>query len=297
MIVYNSDYVLNECLESILNYGPLLVTEGPCGYWANHKIEPDWTRFILESYWDYGQGIKKIKHGVWTEKDQMQNAVMDYVPRGTTHMFLVDSDEVWDGRNIERIAELIEEYDYDSMDFTADSFFGGFDHILTGFERSFPVTRVQRYYEGARWKTHRPPTILSPQGKPWKKHRHCSMQTTLAQGITMHHYSYVFPSQARMKHKYYSYYMPGITIPNYVDEVFMPWVIGNEKQRKAIEKKWKGVHNFIPSYRKDLCYPQKYEGEHPASISNNMKNLKLRLQKEIECEIQNMKNGSSGKIC
>ena len=61
MIVYNSDYVLGESLRSVLNFGPLLVTEGPCGYWAKHQqaLKPDNTIDILFDHMDYGHGIHK----------------------------------------------------------------------------------------------------------------------------------------------------------------------------------------------------------------------------------------------
>ena len=88
-----------------------------------------------------------------------------------------------------------------------------------------------------------------------------------------------------MKHQYYSHYAKGITIPNYVDEVFIPWVIGSLEEQRAIEKKWKGVHNFTPSYRKE-CYPEFYFGEHPEEIEESMPELQKRLDLEIECEIE-----------
>ena len=283
MIVYNSDYVLGECLRSALPFGPMLVTEGPCGYWAEHPMKADNTMDILEAHKDYGQGILQIKRGVWTEKDQMSNALMDKVPMGTTHVFVVDADEVWRERDLKYIEQMISLKDYDSMDFVADSFFGGFDHILTGFERDFPVTRIQRWYPGAVWKTHRPPTIEVLRGSrtTMKDLIHASVKDTLSAHITMPHYSYVFPSQAEMKHIYYSHYQPGITIPDYVERVFLPWMRGNDAEKQAIESIWDGVHNFIPTYRKS-CRTMPFNGEHPEEIQKSMPELRKRLQQELD---------------
>ena len=58
-----------------------------------------------------------------------------------------------------------------------------------------------------------------------------------------------------------------------------------KRQQEVIEKKWKGVHNFTPSYRKD-CYPEFYFGEHPEEIEDSMPELLERLNLEIECEIE-----------
>lgn len=284
MIVYNSDYVLGECLRSVLPFGPMLVTEGPCGYWAEHPMEADNTVDILEAHKDYGQGILQMKRGVWKEKDQMSNALMGKVPMGTTHVFVVDSDEVWREKDMKYIEYMMQDLNFDSMDFVADSFFGGFDHILTGFERDFPVTRIQRWYPGAVWKTHRPPTITAALGSKttWKDLNHASAEFTYKERITMPHYSYVFPSQAEMKHIYYSHYNPGITIPDYVERVFLPWMRGNDAEKQAIESIWDGVHNFIPTYRKS-CKTMPFNGEHPEEIQKNMPELQKRLQRELEC--------------
>jgi len=282
MIVFNSDYVLGESLRSILPFGPLVVTAGPCGYWreAGYKTSTDNTNNILDAHRDFGRGIIDIVHGQFSEKDEMMNATAHLVPEDTTHVFMVDSDEVWRKRDIEKIIGLLENGRYDSVGFTADSFFGGFDYILGGFERDFEVIRIQRWYKGARWATHRPPTVLSPLGQPWATQRHLGAKETLQLGITMPHYSYVFPSQVAMKHVYYSHYAPGITIPNYPDEVFLPWVMGDEKKRAEIEEKWSGVHNFVPQYR-GPCFTMPFNGEHPKEIENNIEELKDRIAREV----------------
>lgn len=282
MIVFNSDYVLRESLRSVLPFGPLVVTEGPCGYWrdAGYKTSTDGTNDILNAHRDFGHGIIGVVHGQFSEKDEMMNASAHLVPEDTTHVFMVDSDEVWRKHDIEKIIGLLESGEYDSMGFTADSFFGGFDHILGGFERDFEVIRIQRWYKGARWATHRPPTVLSPLGQPWAALRHLSAKETLRLGITMPHYSYVFPSQVAMKHVYYSHYAPGITIPDYPNEVFLPWVTGDDNQRKEIEKRWSGVHNFVPEYR-GPCFTMPFNGDHPSEIGENIERLKSRIAQEI----------------
>lgn len=285
LIVFQSDFVLGECLRSVLPYGPMVVTEGPCGYWRDQKFSTstDQTNAILEAHKDYGQGIIGVKRGQFPEKDAMVNASIDLIPKDTTHLFVVDSDEVWREEDMEVILASLEEYNLDSMAFFADSFFGGFERILTGFERDFEVIRIQRWYPGAKWKTHRPPTILSKDGRPWKDKRHFDASRMLQAGVTMPHYSYVFPSQAKMKHDYYSHYSPGITIPDYYQKVFLPWCRGDAAQKAAIEHQWRGVHNFVPSYRGD-CYSTLFEGTHPEEIVKSLPKLQDRFSQELTCE-------------
>ena len=283
MIVYNSDYVLGEALRSVLSVAPMVVTEGPCGYWARTGAETsdDRTNAILEAHSDYGKGIIGIVHGQFLEKDEMVRASEHLIPKDTTHVFVVDSDEVWRSADLRHVISLLQEWDLDSMGFTADSFFGGFDRILTGFERDFEVIRIQRWYPGATWSTHRPPTVVDPFGRPWAQARHMGHTETLRRGISMPHYSYTFPKQAWMKHLYYSGYSPGITIKDYPTKVFLPWVEGDGEQRHRIEKEWKGVHNFIPSYR-GKCFTEQFTGKHPEEIMYSMPELIERFDPEVE---------------
>ena len=282
MIVFNSDHVLGEALRSVLPFGPLVVTEGPCGYWKQqeHTTSTDQTNAILEEHEHYGQGILGVVRGQFVEKDAMVNASVKLVPDDTTHIFVVDADEVWRKQDLKRVIETLDYFNADSMSFIADSFFGGFDRIMTGFERDYKVTRIQRWYPGAWWATHRPPTIKDPQGRPYQLSTHIDAMAMLAMGVTMPHYSYTFPSQAVNKHLYYSHYQPGITIPNYPAEVFMPWVRGTDEERQEIEKRWKGVHNFIPSYRKE-SFTEPFVGKHPQEIENNREKLQQRIQEEL----------------
>ena len=279
MIVYNSDYVLAESLESVLPFGPLVVTEGPCGYWKDqgHTTSTDATNAILDRY---AADLVGVVHGQFAEKDAMVNASVHLVPEDTTHLFVVDSDEVWRAEDLRKVVALLEETEADSMSFIADSFFGGLDHILTGFERDYKVVRVQRFYPGARWATHRPPTIVDPLGRPYGSLNHVDAMVLYAMGVTMPHYSYVFPSQAAMKHAYYSHYAPGITIPDYPTAVFVPWVRGSAPERATLEQRYRGVHNFVPDYRGD-CYTEPFTGQHPRAIEERRDEIEARIQAEL----------------
>ena len=105
----------------------------------------------------------------------------------------------------------------------------------------------------------------------------------------MYHYSYVFADQVFQKVKYYTdtlgklskaKYGKSIFINNYFNNIWLPWVLGNKQQRLTIENKYKGVHEFTPSYRKD-CYTVPFKIKHPKIIQDNMPKLIKKFNKQL----------------
>ena len=72
-------------------------------------------------------------------------------------------------------------------------------------------------------------------------------------------------------------------IDNYFDNVYLPWVTGDENTKNLIQTTYRGVHEFVPRVRGD-CFAQPFYGKHPESITNNFETLKQRFDVElIEC--------------
>lgn len=277
MIVFNSDWVLEPVLETITQFGPIVVAEGPVGYWQEqgYTTSTDRTNEILAKYVPEDM----IVHGQWPEKDDMVNACMHLVPEDTTHVWAVDSDEVYDPDEMARIVNLVESFGLDSVSFNMHSFYGGFHHVMTGYEAQFEVHRIQRWYPGAVWSTHRPPTILTPSGlRPRDGPNHINA-SEMGDPVYFYHYSYVFPRQMEMKAQYYCAYTNGATIPNYFEEVYLPWVTGTDEQRKTIEDKWQGVHDFLPRNRGD-CFTKPFQW-HPPAIEKRLPELQQRFDDEL----------------
>ena len=168
MIVFNGDAVLREALEPLLSLGPVVVAEGPVAYYGKQgwATSTDCTNEILREMLP----ADRVVHGRWFEKDDQMNATKSLIPEDTTHVWMVDSDEVWKPRDLEAVLGELDSWD--SVSFKPITFFGGFDRVLTGFEQRFVWYRVQRWYPGAQWLAHRPPTVLSPEGRPWRDYRH-----------------------------------------------------------------------------------------------------------------------------
>lgn len=273
MIVFNADAFLEPVLRTIKPFGNVVVTEGPVKYFADRgaTTSTDRTNEILARLLP----ASAVVRGQWEEKTEMMAAAEHLIPPDTTHVWMVDADEVWPIPVIQTMLSTLEHYD--SVSFKPYSFFGGFNRYLTGFEEAFDWVRIQRWYPGARWATHRPPTVNAPDGRPWRKHRH------LACPERFYHYSYVMPAAVRAKTEYYGSWGMG-TIPDYFNTVYLPWVVARSKQeRQAIEDRYKGVHEWLPTRRGD-CYTTEFTGQHPPLIASRLPEYKARINKELlEC--------------
>lgn len=271
MLVYNGDYVLRECLQSILPYGKVIVAEGAVSYFRDRgypATSTDNTNAILEEM----VGENNIVRDLWDEKDSMMRATIPLVPEDTTHLWMVDSDEVWRSEDIESVKSHL--YQWDSVAFKPETFYGGFDRILSGFETSFVWYRIQRWQLGLTWQTHRPPTILCPDdGGPWREHLHWDAPFRFA------HYSYVWASQVKSKSEYYS--TRSNCIPAYFNDVWLRWVLGNSLTKHLVEEEYDGVHEWIPSNRGE-CRTVPFLGQHPKVIQDAMPRLVERFNRELE---------------
>lgn len=278
LIVFNDDHILDEVLTTVEQYGTVVAAEGPAGVWTKvgFKESTDNTLSILAAH-----GVKTIS-GQWATKDDMCNGYMSLVDDDTDFLWMIDADEVYKPEDIEQILELLEHKQYDSVGFRLYSFWGGFDHTIGGFEENFETHRIQRYYPGARWTTHRPPTILSPEdGKPWREHRHLGYLSVDSLGIRIYHYSHVFPFQVRQKSLFYYLRAPHRTIPNHFENVYMPWVTGDKDTRIRIEAIYQGVHDWLPDLR-GPTFTHLFEGTHPEIIQRNMSALIGKIVWELE---------------
>jgi hypothetical protein len=81
------------------------------------------------------------------------------------------------------------------------------------------------------------------------------------------------------KHTYYDATLPGVMIPDYLRKVYLPWVMGQD--REGIEAKYQGVHNFYPE-RRGPAFTKKFEGKHPYWIDRNMDVLKAKFSDQLK---------------
>jgi len=283
MIVLNGDQVLEETLASVYPYAhQILIAEGPVGYWQQqgYTTSVDGTNEILENFPDPENKIK-IVHSQYLEKDDQCNAYMEFLDDETDYIWNLDCDEVFKPEDIEKVINLLETEKYTSVGFKSVTFYGGFDKCLGGFEEGAEFMRIRKVYPGSYWQTHRPPTIAHKIDNPWPE-KHLNFDF-LAQkhGVRMYHYSYVFPDQVFNKLKYYKEYLSKDNcIDDYFNKVYLPWVTGGPDTKIEIEDRYRGVHEFKPSYR-GVCRTKKFEGEHPEIIKSNMEALEQKFEHQL----------------
>lgn len=287
MIVFEGDYVLKESLESVYPYAKqILIAEGPVKYWQERgrRTSTDKTNEILANFPDPENKIK-IVHGQFQEKDDQCKAYLQHIDNDIDYIWNLDSDEVFKGEDILKLYDILEKEKYTSVGVKSCSFYGGFNRVIGGFEeKTDNFLRVFKFYKGATWKTHRPPTIVAPPCMETLPTKHLDSDTLFDKyGIQMYHYSYVFPKQVANKIEYYKAKVSKSNcIDGYFEQVYMPWIcVKNDKERFDIESKYQGVHEFKPEVR-GPSFTKSFTSTHPASIQNNMKELAARFEKESQ---------------
>ena len=116
MIVFEGDYVLKEALESVYPYAEqILIAEGPVQFWQDRgrTTSTDNTNSILDNFPDPDNKITVV-HGKYKEKDEQCQAYMPYLKDDIDYIWNLDSDEVFKGEDIKKIAEILHEEKYTS---------------------------------------------------------------------------------------------------------------------------------------------------------------------------------------
>jgi hypothetical protein len=124
----------------------------------------------------------------------------------------VDIDEFYKPDDIRAImAMLIKDTTISAVSFDQIQFWGGFSSYfdswrLRGGMNTFH--RLFRWGPGYTYETHRPPTVLSPDGIDTRKIHWVSGAETARRGIRLYHYSFIFPQEVRRKSEYYARTFP-----------------------------------------------------------------------------------------
>lgn len=285
MIVFEGDYVLKQCLEQVYPFASqILIAEGPVSYWQRQgrTTSTDETNKILDEFPDPENKIK-IVHGQYGEKDEQCRAYMQHINDDIDYIWNLDSDEVYKTEDLKKMFDFLEAEQPTSVGIRSCSFYGGFDRYLTGFELNRDnFLRVFKYTKGSTWLTHRPPTIKYPEGSNIVL-KHIDSETLFNKtGIQMYHYSYVFPKQVHTKINYYKDSVSKQNcIDNYFDEIYLPWVLSDDSEKKFIESKYLGVHEFKAHVRGE-CYTEKFGFGHPEAITNDMTSLIDKFNKQLK---------------
>jgi len=284
IIVLNGDFLLRQVLDSIYPVAhSICIAEGSVSWWNENGIitSNDDTNKILSEYPDPENKIK-IVHGTWVEKTEQCQAWFELVPDDTDYVICNDSDEIHSYGNLIKLIDYLEKEQPISLGFKSDSFFGGFERVIGGFEALHDFIRVLKYFKGSKYHTHRQPCLSLNDNLIKGKHI-TGNQLFKDTGVTMWHGSYISPKQVYEKIQYYetAVISKGNCIPNYFKDVYLEWVNGCDTKRMAIENKWKGVQEFMPHTR-GACFTEKYKGKHPEIIMRDMSELITKFDKQLQ---------------
>lgn len=289
MIVLNGDHALKQSLQSIYNFADeIVIAEGPVKFWQDRGIKrsTDLTLEIIHNFHDPDRKIKLISSS-YSEKDEQFSAALSLMSKSPDYLLQVDSDEVWSEKSLLGLKNLLNDRKPISVGVHSNTFVGGFDRVITGFEeKTDNFLRVFKWEDGCRFITHRPPTIAYADGSMTRGRTHVdSDQARDFYEVSMCHYSYVWPSQVKSKIEYYKAKVSMQNcIPDFYESYWLPWTKSNDNNEKwDLERKILGMHEFKPEVR-GPAFTKNFSGDHPRSIIDSIDELKNRIQRELENE-------------
>jgi ADP-heptose:LPS heptosyltransferase/glycosyltransferase involved in cell wall biosynthesis/predicted O-methyltransferase YrrM/sulfatase maturation enzyme AslB (radical SAM superfamily) len=270
VIVLNGMPFIEPCLKALYRTAhQIIIVEGAvenCMFAAYPDgSSRDGTVEFIRSFPDPAGKLKFIQ-GCWPEKVDMQNRALELV--SGDYVWLVDSDEIYRQDDLLRIIEMLNnDRSIAQVNFIPDNFWKGLDYIFVSPKFFDPINHYRRLFKfvpGARFTSHRPPTLIHPgSSKSTEQMKLVDGFHTRQMGIKPYHYSYVFDSQARQKIELYRRYGWGkgwgIDLESWYNNFFTRWTIENSQELERIYPVWTGDKN---------SYTVPYNGPHPEVIED-----------------------------
>lgn len=286
MIVLNGDHVIEQSLRSIYDFvDEIVIAEGPVKYWQERGVatSTDRTKEVINNFVDPDNKIRWIS-SCYEEKDHQFQSALNLMTFDPDYLIQIDSDEVWTKESLSGLKRLLYERNPVSVGVHSNTFVGGLDRVIGGFEeKTDNFLRVFKWEKGCRFITHRPPTIRYSDGNQTRGKGHIDSDEALSHyGVSMCHYSYVWPSQVKSKIEYYrSKVSMQNCISDFYENYWRPWVLASSIDEKwEIEKQIMGMHEFKPEVR-GPAFTKPYAGIHPDAIIDVKEQLISRILREI----------------
>jgi ADP-heptose:LPS heptosyltransferase/predicted O-methyltransferase YrrM/glycosyltransferase involved in cell wall biosynthesis len=250
-IVLNGMPFIEHALKAVYPFAhEIIVVEGAvenCQFAANSDgSSRDGTVDCIRNMPDPSGKIRLLQ-GKWPEKCEMQNAALAHVTGD--YVWLMDSDEIYRSEDLEKIREMIQaDPSITQVNFILDNFWRGFDYIFISsefFKAPHHCRRLFQFKPGARFLTHRPPTMLLPGADRSTEQMKCvGGDITRAMGVIPYHYSYVLESQVKQKIELYNRYgwgaMWGVDMNLWLNEGFLQWTPENRRELEKRYPPWTG---------------------------------------------------------
>ena len=209
----------------------------------------------------------------WKHKDDMVNAYIPYV--SGDFIFQVDSDEIWSKEALKKLRKLLfDNPDITCLEFRPLQFWHNFETILVGGHWEAPFTRIFKFEKGAKWRSHEPPVLLAPNGRPYNDIKR--INATNQFDISFYHYNYLTAEQARWKSEFFKNYYETAKVPtcdestrigmtkDWYEKVWLPW----SNDAEAIESKYGTSPGGGPAWQA-IGRTKSYNGPHPEVIKRH----------------------------
>ena len=224
IIVLNGEPFTRYCLRALYPFAyEIIVVEGasikaaaiasPDGHSVDGTLdtlyrfkeeEDTEDKLIIVTAEDYG-----YSNGFWPgDKDQQSRAYAECA-RGD-YIWQVDIDEFYKPEDIQAVIRMLaDDPSITGVSFYWKNFWGGFNYLVDGWEyrdlleKMKGIRRIFRWGDGYQYVSHRPPTVVDPQGRDLCTLNWIGPDQTAKMGIFCYHYGMVFPKQAKQKTLYY----------------------------------------------------------------------------------------------
>jgi len=215
IIVFNGEPFTRYCLRALYPFAhEIIVVEGACiaaagvatpdGHSSDGTLD---TLYRFKSEEDSEDKVQiVVRQGFWSEKDEQSEA---YAVRATgDYLWQVDIDEFYRPEDMLAVLEMVRaDAGITAVSFKQITFWGGFAYCIDGW---YLRRGAEIYHRLFKWRpdysyvSHRPPTVHNSQGQDLRKLRWIDGYELERHGITLYHYSLLFPKQVMEKCAYYS---------------------------------------------------------------------------------------------
>lgn len=144
--------------------------------------------------------------GQWSEKDEMSQA---YARRATgSFLWQIDVDEFYLPEDMERVFRLLADPNAPTaVSFEVRTFWGSPEVLVDGTYLRGDAGEFHRLFAwgpGYSYATHRPPTVLTPDGRDTRSGHWVRGRELAKQRLFLYHYELLFPKQVAEKCAYYA---------------------------------------------------------------------------------------------
>ena len=280
IMVVEDDSVLKQCIQQIYPLvDQIIIVVGSTRHLqkTNSNTLIDKINTIISNYKDYSVKLQIIDEQTDNEVDKY-NSYIPYIRKDIEYIWHIDSTEMYTVENILKIKEILYNEKPTSVGMKSFTFYGGFEHFLTGSEqRNDKFLRLFKFMEGSFWKMYNEPMLQYPS---YIQPKHiCSDELYNLYKINMHRYSYVFPSQVKQNIDNANLLNEYAVIPNYMNDIYFNWIHGTHNDKHDIETTYSGVNIFTSEHREEW-YTQLYEQKHPEIICDDLLVLKEKFNAE-----------------